>query len=130
MRGFLCRKQTCTVTVCDTPLDGPPSVDSTSSSSLHLHLHLFRSKNNNSTIKSSIDSQMSADNRVDSTWWSQRTQREARYWLRIAISEVFFSPNVWRPGSLRPLSWLKGSLLLREGEGEDQVRKRKWSEKG
>ena len=32
MRGFLCRKKTCTVTVCDTPLDGPPSVDSTSSS--------------------------------------------------------------------------------------------------
>jgi len=32
VRGFLCRKQTCTVTVCDTPLDGPPSVDSTSSS--------------------------------------------------------------------------------------------------
>ena len=32
MRGFLCRKQTCTVTVCDTVLDGPPSVDSTSSS--------------------------------------------------------------------------------------------------
>jgi len=28
----MCRKQTCTVTVCDTPLDGPPSVDSTSSS--------------------------------------------------------------------------------------------------
>ena len=23
VRGFLCRKQTCTVTVCDTPLDGP-----------------------------------------------------------------------------------------------------------
>ena len=32
VRGFLCRKQTCTVTVCDTPLDGPPSVDTTSSS--------------------------------------------------------------------------------------------------
>jgi len=31
VRGFLCRKQTCTVTVCDTPLDGPPTVDSTSS---------------------------------------------------------------------------------------------------
>jgi len=31
VRGFLCRKQTCTVT--DTPLDGRPSVDSTSSSS-------------------------------------------------------------------------------------------------
>ena len=30
MRGFLCRKQTCTVTVCDTPLDGQPSVDSAS----------------------------------------------------------------------------------------------------
>ena len=32
VRGFLCRKQTCTVTVCDTPLDGPSSVDSSSSS--------------------------------------------------------------------------------------------------
>ena len=30
VRGFLCRKQTCTVTDCDTPLDGPPSVDTTS----------------------------------------------------------------------------------------------------
>ena len=30
VRGFLCRKQTYTVTVCDTPLDRPPSVDSTS----------------------------------------------------------------------------------------------------
>jgi len=27
VRGFLCRKQTCTMTVCDIPLDGPPSVD-------------------------------------------------------------------------------------------------------
>jgi len=32
VRGFLCRKQICTTTVCDTPLDGQPSVDSTSSS--------------------------------------------------------------------------------------------------
>ena len=32
VRGFLCRKQTCAVTVCDTPLDGPPSAGSTSSS--------------------------------------------------------------------------------------------------
>ena len=30
VRGFLCCKQTCTVTVCDKPLDEPPSVDSTS----------------------------------------------------------------------------------------------------
>jgi len=32
VRGFLCHRQTCTVIVCDTPLDEPPSVDSTSSS--------------------------------------------------------------------------------------------------
>jgi len=32
VRGFLWCKLTCTVTVCDTPLDGPPSVDSASSS--------------------------------------------------------------------------------------------------
>ena len=30
VRGFLCHKQTCTVTVCDTPLNGPLSVDTTS----------------------------------------------------------------------------------------------------
>ena len=53
VRGFLCRKQTCTVTVCDTTLDGPPSVDSTAPAGIDRY-------------------PASADNRVDSSWPSQR----------------------------------------------------------
>ena len=69
VHGFLCRKQTCTVTVCDTPLDGPLSVDSTSSSR-HRSIARYRL----TIVLISADGR-----RVHSIC------DKARYWLRIAI---------------------------------------------